>query len=123
MREPGNVVHVLRLGRKGPAEGETLPFTVRVRGKRFHGFVIRKNGRFHAYQNLCRHLPITLDLEDGKLLNYEGTLIQCQMHGALYEIETGLCVGGPCEGASLIRLSLRQEEERLVISFPESLVG
>lgn len=95
-------------------------FKTKVKGRIFRGLVVRKNGRFYAYQNLCQHLPITLDLNDDKFFTHDKTHLQCHMHGAVYEIETGACVAGPCVGARLVSLELEEEETRLVIRVPES---
>ena len=34
-------------------------------------------------------------------MNMDKTRILCATHGAAFEIETGSCVSGPCEGDSL----------------------
>ena len=39
----------------------------------------------------------------------EAPLILCSMHGALFEMESGLCVSGPCEGLGLRALPVRVE--------------
>jgi nitrite reductase/ring-hydroxylating ferredoxin subunit len=36
-------------------------------------------------------------------------LIECSMHGAVFEKDSGLCVGGPCLGRSLAGLPVRVE--------------
>jgi len=102
-------------------ELSTFPFEFRVRGKIFYGFVVKKNGGFFAYQNLCRHLPITLNVDDGQLLDHDKNFLQCRMHGAQYEIETGHCVAGPCVGANLFKLEMEEETSRLVVHIPENL--
>jgi nitrite reductase/ring-hydroxylating ferredoxin subunit len=94
-------------------------FKTKVKGRIFHGLVVRKGGKFFAYQNLCRHLPITLDLDDERFFNFEKTHLQCHMHGAMYEIETGHCIAGPCVGANLIPLEIVEEDSRLIIKLPE----
>ncbi len=101
-------------------EGQGRSFVARVHGKKFKGFVVKKGGSFYAYQNLCMHLPIPLDLEDDQFFSYDRTQLQCQMHGALYEIETGTCTGGPCLGAKLRGLKFKEEEHRLLIEIPET---
>ena len=90
----------------------------RVQGKKFKGLVTRKGGKFYAYENLCRHLPIPLDLEDDQFFSYDHAFLQCQMHGALYEITSGDCVGGPCVGSKLRSLVVHEEEYRLLIELP-----
>ena len=96
-------------------------FTTKIRGEVFHGFVIKKNNKYFAYQNLCRHLSVTLDLNDADFFTHDKKHLQCQMHGAIYEIETGLCIAGPCVGAKLISIPFSEEENRLVIKVPENL--
>jgi len=34
-------------------------------------------------------------------------MIQCSVHGAIFEKDTGYCVAGPCYGRSLIGLPVR----------------
>lgn len=101
-------------------EGQGRSFTARVAGRKFKGFVVKKNGQYYAYENVCQHLPIPLDLEDDNFFSYDKSQLQCQMHGALYEIETGLCTGGPCLGAKLRKLNFKEETQRLLIEIPET---
>ena len=104
-------------------ELSTRSFDCKIRGKIFNGFVIKKKGEYYAYQNLCKHLPISLDLNDNDFFSNDNKLIQCHMHGAMYAIETGLCIGGPCQGAVLNRLEIKEEDKYLVIKIPEELVN
>ena len=99
-------------------EGEGRSFVGRVQGKIFKGLVVRKGDKFFAFENLCRHLPIPLDLEDDQFFSHDHSFLQCQMHGALYEINTGKCVGGPCVGSTLRSLVVHEEEHRLLIELP-----
>jgi len=73
-----------------------------------------------AYLNVCKHLPVTLDLNDDNFFTFDKAFLQCHMHGAMYEIETGYCVGGPCLGARLDALSLAETEDELLITVPDS---
>ncbi|MFT7459374.1 MAG: nitrite reductase/ring-hydroxylating ferredoxin subunit [Planctomycetota bacterium] len=41
----------------------------------------------------------------------DGNLLQCMPHGAAYTPDTGLCTWGPCEGLSLIRLNIVEQED------------
>jgi nitrite reductase/ring-hydroxylating ferredoxin subunit len=74
-------------------------------------------GTVHAYLNLCRHLPIPLDASGQFLVD---GLLQCGTHGARYQLEDGLCVSGPCRGASLQTLELAIEDGRLFVLDPAS---
>ncbi len=107
--------------KKGFEELGVRSFEATYRGKIAQGFVVKKNGKFFAYQNLCKHLPVTLDLEDDKFFTHDKAHLQCHMHGAMFELDSGFCVAGPCQGASLNPLELKEEDTRLVIKIPEAL--
>ena len=64
-------------------------------------FLVRAGGKVFGYENACPHLGSPLDFTPDRFLNAEGTHIICATHGALFEIETGHCVSGPCEGDRL----------------------
>lgn len=84
------------------AEGETTVFQYcDEAGMPSEGLVVRYEGRLHAFKNMCRHQPLTLDYGDGDFLTDDGSYLLCRNHGALFEPDTGLCVSGPCTGASL----------------------
>lgn len=76
-------------------------FVVQFRAGRFHGFVVRRDDAVFGYVDRCPHmgLPLAKVLDD--YLTPAGNLLACSWHSALFEIESGLCVGGPCTGASL----------------------
>ena len=44
-------------------------------------------------------LPLAQVLD--RYLSEDGALIACSWHGALFRIEDGACVGGPCAGQRL----------------------
>ncbi len=83
------------------AEGRARNFVLEMRAGRFHGFVVRKGVSVFGYVDLCPHraLPLTQKLD--QYLTPDGSLIVCDWHGALFKIEDGLCVGGPCKGQGL----------------------
>jgi nitrite reductase/ring-hydroxylating ferredoxin subunit len=65
------------------------------------GFVVRQGDCVRAYVNHCPHAGFPLNWTPDRFLAPEAPLILCAMHGALFEIETGLCVSGPCAGMKL----------------------
>jgi nitrite reductase/ring-hydroxylating ferredoxin subunit len=81
--------------------------------------VARKNGRLVAYANLCRHVPLSLDLGDGEVSSADGRFFLCHHHGARYRIEDGVCEYGPCEGESLVPLGIEIEEGELILVLNE----
>ncbi|MDG2089647.1 MAG: Rieske (2Fe-2S) protein [Gammaproteobacteria bacterium] len=64
-------------------------------------FAINKHDQIFVYLNLCPHLHAPLNWEPDKFLNNSCDLIQCSNHGALFDIENGECIQGPCKGQSL----------------------
>ncbi|MGH8133837.1 MAG: Rieske (2Fe-2S) protein [Steroidobacteraceae bacterium] len=70
------------------------------------GFVVRAGARICAYVNRCPHAGHPLNLLPDRFFTPDGALILCSSHGAVFEKETGLCVAGPCAGASLTPVPL-----------------
>ena len=84
------------------------------RGKR-NVLVVNHQGKYHAYVNSCPHTGVTLDWMPDQFLDSTGTLIQCATHGALFRIEDGLCIYGPCLDRSLTALTTSIEGPDLYI--------
>jgi len=78
-------------------------------------FVIHKNGDYFAYMNRCPHLGTHLEFQENKFLTLDQSLIQCAMHGALFEIDTGFCISGPCSGQSLVPVACEIRGEELFL--------
>lgn len=64
-------------------------------------FAVKKDGLLYVYHNRCPHLGIELEWQEDQFLDSENALIQCCTHGALFIIDSGECVAGPCVGDSL----------------------
>ena len=79
-------------------------------------FAVRKNGRFYVYRNHCPHLGINLEWQPDQFLDSEGSLIQCAMHGALFLIDSGECISGPCTGRSLSALPCEERDGELWVA-------
>jgi len=96
------------------AHGGCREFRLGAGDRPLRGFVVRTgqgtNLAVHAYINLCRHMPFRMNYLPDDLLTYDGRFIECKMHGARYEKDTGLCVHGPCLGRSLISLPVHVQE-------------
>jgi nitrite reductase/ring-hydroxylating ferredoxin subunit len=76
-------------------------------------FVVRKSGQLYAYRNWCPHREIPLEWQSDQFLDDSGTLIRCATHGALFLIESGECIAGPCEGDALQKLNVQIKEDGL----------
>jgi len=75
-----------------------------------------ERGAIVAYRNLCRHLPVPLDGGTGDFLSDDGGHLICGTHGAVYRVNDGYCVDGPCAGLALQRLQIREDAGNLYIS-------
>lgn len=69
-------------------------------------FITQRDGSFYAYQNVCPHLQVELEFLENQFLDQDQEFIQCSTHGALFEVETGLCVSGPCQGDQLEKVNI-----------------
>jgi len=85
-------------------EGSSRGFSIQTGAAYEDIFLVHKNGRVSAYLNSCPHTGGPLDWVADKFLNLDGDLIQCATHDALFRIEDGVCVAGPCAGRSLTPL-------------------
>jgi nitrite reductase/ring-hydroxylating ferredoxin subunit len=96
------------------ADGKARNFVLQMRAGRFHGFVVRKGEAVHGYVDRCPHagMPLAQALDD--YLTPDGGLIACSWHGALFQIEDGACVGGPCVGQALAVWPVTVREGKIV---------
>lgn len=69
-------------------------------------FLVNRGGRVYAYRNRCPHTGAPLEWLPDRFLDPTGQYIQCAMHGALFGIEDGRCVYGPCRDAGLTPLAV-----------------
>ena len=97
----------------------TLKFSYRQEGIAREGFLAWTQGKVVAYENVCRHIPITLDYGDARFFNRGHTHFVCQTHGATYEPLTGLCIAGPCVGASLKPLKVEVIKDEVWFNEPD----
>lgn len=71
-------------------------------------FIIRQNINVYAYKNSCPHTGVNLEWMPDRFLDpVNNEFIQCAMHGALFTIEDGLCIKGPCQGDSLTPVDVK----------------
>ena len=97
----------------------TLKFKFVESGVAKEAFVVRRNGRVHAYRNECRHIAMTMDWVENRFLSRDKCFIQCATHGALYKIDSGLCVSGPPAGERLRALEVHEEDDAIFVELPD----
>ncbi|MGA8172650.1 MAG: Rieske 2Fe-2S domain-containing protein [Methylocystis sp.] len=79
-------------------DGTTRPFSI---------FVLRtQSDQCLGYVNVCPHQGAWLNIGDGNFFSEDGERLRCGRHNAEFEIETGLCVKGPCRDKMIETIAL-----------------
>ena len=73
--------------------------------------VVVCEGRAYAYENLCPHMSTPLNMIHDNIAVKKGKYLVCSNHGAIFEADSGKCVGGPCAGASLKAVDFQIEAD------------
>jgi len=69
-------------------------------------FVIRQGDEVVGYRNRCPHVGSPLNWSPDRFLDEERRHIVCATHGAVFRLEDGTCIQGPCVGDALTRVVL-----------------
>ena len=77
-------------------------------------------GKFYLYVNDCPHAGWPLNYEPDKFLDAEEQFLQCSNHMALFNVDDGLCVAGPCEGCALTAVPFEIKEDQIYAAMPET---
>lgn len=97
-------------------DGGSTGLIAEINGLRTSLIVVRQGNVVFIYVNTCPHIGAPLDFEPGRFLNLERDLIQCAMHGALFRINDGHCVQGPCAGQHLTPIASEVREGSVWLS-------
>ena len=89
--------------------GAGVRFPVTADGGDRTGFVVRFGDAAHAYLNRCAHVPMELDWQAGVFFSADRATLLCSTHGAAYAPDDGRCLGGPCDGKSLVELGVEEQ--------------
>ncbi|SMF78211.1 Ferredoxin subunit of nitrite reductase or a ring-hydroxylating dioxygenase [Tistlia consotensis] len=95
-------------------DGEGKGFVLGAGSERREIVVVREGERVYGYLNACPHVGTPLDFQPDRFMNADGSYLLCHTHGALFEIETGYCIAGPCAGRSLTPVALELGSDRIV---------
>lgn len=71
----------------------------------------RKQGRVYLYRNRCPHRHVPLNWQADSFLDDSASMLRCAHHGALFLIENGECVAGPCAGKELEQIPCCEDEQ------------
>lgn len=83
-------------------------------GRPTRAFALRFDGRVVAYLNRCAHVPVEMDWQEGEFLDLDKRWIVCSIHGATYEPRDGRCIAGPCTGARLTPVTVREADGQVL---------
>ncbi len=98
------------------ADGDSAVVVAELDGRKQSFIVIRRGDRVHVYLNSCPHVGAPLDFTPGKFLSPEKNLILCSSHGALFRIEDGQCISGPCGDQKLTAVSTEIRDGEIFLS-------
>ena len=87
----------------------------------FRGIVVRWAGAVYAYANVCAHLGHPLNFVPDRFFTPDQKFLLCGSHGAMFEPDTGLCIGGPCLGAALRALDCRVKGNLIFVRAPDTV--
>lgn len=82
-------------------DGAARNFVLQMRAGRFHGFVVRRGDDVYGYVDRCPHMGLPLAQTLDAYLTPDGQHVACSWHGALFDVQDGACLGGPCTGQHL----------------------
>ena len=70
-------------------------------------FIVRQGRALYAYRNACPHIDgAPMAWRQNAYLSGDRRRIVCHAHGAQFDIATGVCLLGPCEGQALTPIAL-----------------
>ena len=97
-------------GSEALSPGEAIRFRKQGLGDRVHldGVLVNTPSGPRAFENLCPHVPIPLDRIHDEIVSADGQHLVCQNHRAVFELPSGRCVSGPCEGEALREIPIER---------------
>lgn len=111
MTTPGPTQPLCRLSEV--PDGGSRGFELRdASGRPVRVFAVRRGDALWAYVNVCPHRGTPLDWRPHDFLDREGRHIVCATHGAVFRVEDGACIAGPCPGEQLTPLPLERRGDR-----------
>ena len=79
-------------------------------------FAVKKDNSIYIYKNSCPHIGVALEWVEDQFLDSSQSMIQCANHGALFVIESGACVAGPCIGQKLMAVKFSIQNDLIFLS-------
>jgi nitrite reductase/ring-hydroxylating ferredoxin subunit len=93
--EDGHATGFMLMRRADDGSPQRWPIIISRKGKNFYGF-----------ENACPHQGSRLDTRPGELMDEDANFIVCGNHDAKFDLDTGHCFIGPCQGKALTPIKL-----------------
>lgn len=78
--------------------------------------LVRRDRQAFGYVNRCPHSGQPLDFEPNQFMDPTARYLMCGKHGALFELDGGACIDGPCRGENLVPVKVSVVEGDVCIS-------
>jgi len=88
-------------------DGQARGFVLGEGMARWRLLVARRGNTVFGYRNECPHAWTPLDWTPDRFMSLDGLFLQCATHGALFRVEDGFCIAGPCAGRRLTAVPVR----------------
>ncbi|MSP51149.1 MAG: Rieske (2Fe-2S) protein [Alphaproteobacteria bacterium] len=98
------------------ADGGTKTFHFGKGFEQYRMFILRRGAELFSYANDCPHVHGPLDWKPGEFLTEDDQFIICAMHGAIFRIDDGRCVAGPCHGHYLSAVPVKVVDGTVVVT-------
>jgi nitrite reductase/ring-hydroxylating ferredoxin subunit len=85
-------------------------------GKRSYYMLFARAGEILAYHNVCPHQGRNLNYAPDRFLFDPQGLLVCPHHGAMFDVASGICLQGPCQGASLQKVAIRIADDQVLLA-------
>lgn len=95
-------------------DGDARGFDITLENESVAIICFRQGQQVFAYKNSCPHTGVNLEWLPDKFLDDSRKYFVCSTHGALFQLEDGYCVTGPCHGESLTPLVVSVEAGELL---------
>ena len=96
------------------ADPGSKSFLLDNNGEEINIFIVHKDAQYHGFINSCPHTGVNLEWQEDQFLDMDKNFIQCSTHDALFEINTGRCIYGPCSGDHLTPVEIEVIDNRLI---------
>ena len=102
-------------------EGSATNAVIELADGHRHLILTRKADEVNVFLNSCPHTGVRLDWKVGVFLTVDKAHLQCSTHGALFELDSGFCVAGPCINQRLVKLQTKVYDQAIYVNALESI--